>query len=99
MYLMGSYPTPDGERQVLLLHLPSNNDELAVVDVPTGPGPLEYQEIYIVSRDVESLDAAARVADDHLARSAERGEPATGDSYLSDAARIASMQRALGEAA
>ena len=99
MYFMGSYPTSDGERQVLLLRLPSNRDELAIVDVPAGPAPLDLREIYIVTRDVASLDAAAHVADDHLALSAEAGEPAGGDSYLSDAARIASLQRAIEEAA
>jgi hypothetical protein len=99
MYLMGTYPTPDGDRDVLLIRLPSNNDEPALVDVPTGPGPLKYEEIHIVTRDITSLAAAGDLADDHLARSAELGEPARGENYLSDAACIASMQRALREAA
>ena len=99
MYLLGRYPAEEGDREVLLLRLPSNHDKLALVDVPAGPGPLEFEQIHIVTREIDSLDDAAAIADDHLARSAELGSPARGADYLSDAACIASMQQALREAA
>ena len=97
MYLIGTYQGHDGDRQVLLMRLPSNHEELAIVDVPGGPAPLNYAEIHIVSREVKSLRQGIAAADDHLARSAHAGEPATGDDYLSDAARIVSVQGALRE--
>jgi len=90
-YLIDSYTTPDGDRDVLLVALPTNEHSYTLVDVPSCP-PLEPHDVHILERWVDRLDRAAERTREHIARSIALGRPASNATYLADMAQIVRVQ-------
>ncbi len=73
-YTMGYYDTPTGRRELYLTPLPSDDDELALIDVVADTIGADADS-RVVLRFIHDLDEAAYLADEYLAAAAERGAP------------------------
>ena len=92
-YYITTYTTDDGERDVLLVALPTDNDAWALVDVANDAVGLDADP-HIVARRIPDLDTADQLAQEHVALSIELGRPASGHPLRDDIREITGMQLA-----
>ena len=86
-YHVTTYPTARGDRDVLLVALPSDHDAWALVDARAGARGLD-SDARVVARRLPDLEAAGVTAEAHVLLSVELGYPATGEPIDADGSTI-----------